>query len=445
MKRRDFLILPAAGLLARAVAGQAKEPAKGAAEVSPSELRLWYRQPAAQWTEALPVGNGRLAAMVFGGVESERIQINEETIWAGERRDRVNPEGARALPEVRRLLFAGKPNEAEALAEKNIIAVPKRLPPYQPLGDLLLAFSSQGGASDYVRELDIDAAVARVRYLQGGARFTREVFASAVEQVVVVRLTCDRPGRISFSATLAREQDAKTRTAGAGRVLIEGEAIARDERHPDERKVGVKFCGGVQVVAEGGRTRAEGDKVLVEGADAATLLFAAATGFRHGDFAAKCEQYLDAASKKSYATLRAAHTADHRRLFRRVSLDLSEPAPALPTDERLKRVQNGAADTALEALYFQFGRYLLIASSRPGAWAANLQGKWNDKLAPSWDSKYTVNINTEMNYWPAEVTNLSELHASLFDLVENARADGRRVAQKLYGARGFVIHHNTDL
>jgi alpha-L-fucosidase 2 len=441
MKRRDFLILPAAALLARAGLGQAK----GAAEVAPNELRLWYRQPASQWTEALPVGNGRLAAMVFGGVGSERIQLNEETVWAGERRDRMNPLGASALPEVRRLLFAGKPKEAEALAEKNVIAVPKRLPPYQPLGDLLLTFSGQGEPSDYVRELDIDAAVARVTYDQGGARFTREVFASAVEQVIVVRLTCDLPGRVSFSATLAREQDAKTRTVGANRVQIEGEAVARDDRHPEERKVGVKFCGVAQVIAEGGRTRADGDKVAVEGADAATLLFAAATDFRHRDYAAKCEQYLAAASKKSYATLQAAHTADHRRLFRRVSLDLSEPAPSLPTDERLKRVQDGAADTALETLYFQFGRYLLIASSRPGALAANLQGKWNDKLAPSWDSKYTVNINTEMNYWPAEVTNLSELHAPLFDLIENARADGRRVAQKLYGARGFVIHHNTDL
>jgi alpha-L-fucosidase 2 len=441
MKRRDFLILPAAGLLARAVAGQEK----GAAEVAPNGLRLWYRRPAAQWTEALPVGNGRLAAMVFGGVESERVQLNEETVWAGERRDRTNPEGAGALPEVRRLLFAGKPREAEALAEKKIIAVPKRLPPYQPLGDLLLTFPGRGEAGDYVRELDIDAAVARVIYRQGGARFTREVFASAVDQVVVLRLTCDLPGRVSFAATLAREQDAKTHTAGSDRVLIEGEAVARDERHPDERKVGVKFCGAVQVVAEGGRTHADGDKVLVEGADAATLLFAAATNFRHRDFVSKCGRYLAAASKKSYATLRAAHTADHRRLFRRVSLDLSEPAPDLPTDERLKRVQSGAADTALESLYFQFGRYLLIASSRPGAWPANLQGKWNDKLAPSWDSKYTVNINTEMNYWPAEVTNLSELHAPLFDLIENARADGRRVAQKLYGARGFVIHHNTDL
>ncbi|HEX8117671.1 MAG TPA: glycoside hydrolase family 95 protein, partial [Pyrinomonadaceae bacterium] len=357
---------------------------------------------------------------------------------------RTNPDGARALPEVRRLLFAGKVREAEELAERSVIAVPKRMPPYQPLGDLLLDFKGRGEAGDYVRELDIDAAVARVSYAQGGARFTREVFASAVDQVVVVRLTCDRPGRLSFDAALAREQDAKARAVSHDRLTLEGEAVARDDKHAEERKVGVKFCGTLQAFAEGGRARAEGDRLIVEGADAVTLLFAAATNFRERDPAAKCVQYLNAA-RRPYARLLSSHVADHRQLFRRVSLDLSDPAPDLPTDERLKRVQGGARDTALEALFFQFGRYLLIASSRPGSLAANLQGKWNDKLAPSWDSKYTVNINTEMNYWPALVANLSELHAPLFDLIDNARADGRRVARKLYGARGFCIHHNTDL
>ncbi len=440
MRRRDFLILPAAGLLARAGLGQTKNVARG----EWGEMRLWYRQPAAQWTEALPVGNGRLAAMVFGGVESERIQINEETVWAGERRDRTNPAGARAVPEVRRLLFAGRVREAEELAEKSIIAVPKRMPPYQPLGDLLLTFAGGRDAGEYVRELDIDAGVARVSYRQGDARFTREVFASAVDQVIIIRLTCDRPGRISFKATLAREQDAKAHVIGPDRVMLEGEAIARGDKHAQERKVGVRFNGLLKVVAAGGRTRADGDHVSVEGANAVTLLFAAATNFKHQDPAAQCEQYLVAA-RKPYARLLSSHVADHRRLFRRVSFKLSDPAPDLPTDERLKRVQEGASDTALETLYFQFGRYLLMASSRPGSLAANLQGKWNEQLQPSWDSKYTININTEMNYWPVEVTNLSELHEPLFDLIDNARADGRRVAQKLYGARGFVIHHNTDL
>jgi alpha-L-fucosidase 2 len=405
---------------------------------------LWYRQPAANWNEALPIGNGRLAAMVFGGIESERIQLNEETIWAGEKRDRSNPEGARHLDEVRRLLFAGKPAEAEALAERTIIAVPKRMPPYQPLGELLIRFDAQAEAKDYARELDLDSGIARVTYRSADALFTREVFASAVDQVIVVRLTSDRPGRISFAATLTREADARTRAISPDRVLLEGEAIARGDRHPAERKVGVKFQGALQVLSEGGRTRVEGSELVLEGANAATLVFAAATNFRHPNPAAQCEQYL-AAARKPYTQLRSAHVADHRRFFRRVEFTLGAPASDLPTDERVRRVQAGETDLALEALYFQFGRYLLIASSRPGTMAANLQGKWNDQLQPAWDSKYTININTEMNYWPAEVCNLSELHEPLFDLIDNARADGHRVAKNLYGARGFMIHHNTDL
>jgi alpha-L-fucosidase 2 len=386
--------------------------------------------------------------MVFGGIESERIQLNEDTVWAGEKRDRSNPEsrgpkGARNLAEVRRLLFAGKVKEAEQLADKTIISIPRRLPPYQPLGDLMLRFSGHQQASEYVRELDIDSGLARVSYKVGEARFTREVFSSAVDQVIVIRLGSDKPGGLSFAATLTREQDSKTHTAGSGRVVLEGEAIARDDRHELERKVGAKFQGVLQVLPDGGKMHADGKEVIVDGASAATLLFAAATSLRGTDPAAKCEQDL-AAAKKSYEQLRAAHVADHQRLFRRVSFQLAAETPDLPTDERLRRVQAGQTDLALEALYFQFGRYLLMASSRPGTMASNLQGIWNDKMAPSWDSKYTININTEMNYWPAEVCNLSELHEPLFDLIENAREDGRRVAKTLYGARGFVMHHNTD-
>jgi len=243
------------------------------------DLRLWYQQPAANWNEALPIGNGRLAAMIFGGPQSERIQLNEDTIWAGEKRDRINPEGASNLAEVRRLLFAGKPREAEVLAERTMIAVPKRMPPYQPLGDLLLRFSGQESASDYVRELDIDTGVVRVTYRSGDTRFTREVFASAVDQVIVVRLTSDKPNRISFAATLTREQDSKTRAVNPDRVVIEGEAIARGDRHPLERKVGVKFHGVLQVVPQGGTLRVAGTEVRVENANAATILFAAATTF----------------------------------------------------------------------------------------------------------------------------------------------------------------------
>ena len=433
--RRDYLkLLGAAAIEAPRLAG-------GAAA---AENLLWYRQPAKQWNEALPIGNGRLGAMIFGGVAEERLQINEDTIWAGEKRDRLNPAGPAGVREVRRLLLAGKAREAEALADRTIISTPRRMPPYQPLGDLRLRFRDHAGAAEeYRRELDIEAGIARVSYRIGEARFTREVFSSAVDQVIVVRIECDRPGRLSFAATMTRESDGTAAGRAPDAVVLTGEAIARDDRHPDERKVGTKFRGVVRVLAEGGATRIEGAEAVVEGARAATLLLAAGTDFGGGDPEARCRRDLQAA-RKSYDRLRAAHVADHRRLFRRVEFRLDAPAPDLPTDERLRRVQAGETDLALETLYFQFGRYLLMGSSRPGTMPANLQGIWNDKLAPSWDSKFTININTEMNYWPAEVCNLSELHEPLFDLIDRAREDGRRVARTLYGARGFVLHHNTD-
>jgi alpha-L-fucosidase 2 len=264
-------------------------------------------------------------------------------------------------------------------------------------------------------------------------KFTREVFASAVDQVFVVRLTSEPGFPINLTASLSREHDGETTSPGGIIQLLEGEAIARDDKHQDERKVGVRFVTRLEIHTDG------------HDSSSFTLLISAATNFREADPKAKCSRQTSSAAAKSYSQLLAAHLADHRRLFRRVEFNLNATAPDLPTDERLKRVQAGETDLALEALYFHFGRYLLISSSRPGTMAANLQGKWNDKLAPSWDSKYTININTEMNYWPAEVCNLSELHEPLFDLVENAREDGRRVAKNLYGVGGFVMHHNTDL
>lgn len=437
MKRRTFLFLSALGGLrntARALASTVQDRA-WANQRTPfrSDLRLWYRQPARDWNEALPIGNGRLAAMVFGGTAAERIQMNEETVWAGEKRFRNNPEGLTHLGEVRRLLFAGKPKEAEILAERTMIAVPKRMPPYQPLCDLLLTFPGHEDATDYVRELDLDTGIVRVSYRLHGATFTREIFISAVDQVLVVHLSCDKPRELTFKSELSREQDSETQWTGIGEAVIRGQAIARGNRHVNERKVGVKFTGLLHVDPQGGK------------GGAYQLLFAAATNFRNPNPDKKCGVYMWQARSKTYAQLRGAHITDHRKLFRRVQFDLETSAPNLPTDERLKRVQSGETDLALEALHFHFGRYLLIASSRPGTMAATLQGKWNDKLEPAWDSKYTININTEMNYWPAEVCNLSELHEPLFDLVENAREDGRQVAKNLYDVGGFVIHHNTDL
>ena len=406
---------------------------------------LWYRAPAANWNEALPIGNGRLGAMLFGGIVDERLQLNEETVWAGQKLDRVNPKAADSLPEIRRLLFAGKPGEAEAIADKTIISVPRRMPAYETLGDLKLRFQLDGPTSDYQRELDLDEAVARIRFRVGGTTFRREMLATAVDQVLVVRLTSDRPNAISFTASMSRQRDASSRVEGNNSIVLEGQALPGSARHADEPRAGVHFSGIARVLTEGGQTRADGASVTVTGANKATVLIAAATTMKARDPGEAARTVLNAAARRDYdEELRPAHIADYQRFAKRTRLSLAAPAPELPTDERLARVKAGATDLALEALYFTFGRYLLISSSRPGTLPANLQGIWNDSLAPSWDSKYTVNINTEMNYWPAEVTSLSELHGSLFDLVDTSREDGRHVAKTIYGARGFVIHHNTD-
>jgi alpha-L-fucosidase 2 len=420
----------------------------GAAQQERAGLTLWYGQPAANWNEALPIGNGRLGAMVFGGVDTERLQLNEDTIWAGEKRDRVNPDGAAAVPRIRQLLLDGKAAEAEALADKTMIGVPRRMPPYQPLGDLTLTFDRESTASAYRRELNIDEAIARVRFQDGATTFTREVFASGPDQAIVIRLAKNGPGKIGFRATLSRERDAVSHPGGRDRLVMEGQALPdpKSERQAGERRTGVRFAAALQAIATGGRVTVEDDGLTVKDADAVTLLLTAATDVRTGNPAEATIQALDTASAKTYAKLAADHVAEYQRLFRRVDLQLNAPAPdERPTDERLQAIRNGASDPSFAALYFQFGRYLLISSSRPGSMPANLQGIWNDSLSPPWDSKYTININTEMNYWPAETANLSELHEPLFDLIDRAKEDGRHVARTLYGAGGFVIHHNTDL
>jgi len=395
---------------------------------------LWYRQPAANWNEALPVGNGRLGAMVFGGVDSERIQINEDSIWAGEKRDRVNPGAAQALPVVRQLLKDGKIREAEQLADREIISKPRRLPMYQTFGDLNLRVFGHENATGYRRQLDLSTAIATTSYQVGEAKCTREVFASAAEPVLVIRLSCDKKGLISFDATLSRQADA-TASAANNQLVLKGTAIAHDNGHLDERPVGVQFEGTATLHAEGGKLSANGAYLQLRDADAALIELTIWTSMRN---------QRPALAAKTFAQRKAAHIAEHQRLYNRVSLQLGAPNSDRPTDERLKLVQAGQPDTALEALYFQYGRYLLICSSRPGSYPANLQGIWNDSLAPAWDSKFTININTEMNYWPAESANLSELHLPLFDLLDLAKDDGRRVAKVMYNAGGMVLHHNTD-
>jgi alpha-L-fucosidase 2 len=432
------------------------------AKASAADPVLWYGHPAQKWGDALPVGNGRLGGMVYGGVAKEHIQLNEDTIWNGKKRDRINPEALKALPEVRRLLFEGKAREAETLEDKKMIGIPNRQPPYQPLGDLNIVFAGQDNAVDYRRELNLATGIVRVTYRVDDTSFTREVFASATDQVLVVRIAADKPGRLSFHATLTRPQDSQTTSAGNDRLILQGEAIAHTNfwatpnLKPEQLKAeqdqleptGVKFRALLRAVNEGGQVEISGSELVVTNANAVTLLLVAATNYRGGDPVAACDEYL-AHAFKPYASLKSAHLADHEKLFRRVDLQMAPATDAaaiesLPIDERIARVKQGREDPGLAALYFQFGRYLLMGSSRPGTMAANLQGIWNDSMAPPWDSKYTTNINVEMNYWPAEVGNLSETTQPFFDLVKMSLDSGRRTAKEMYGARGFAFHHNLD-
>jgi alpha-L-fucosidase 2 len=430
--------------------------------LSAADPVLWYRHPAQKWGDALPVGNGRLGAMVYGGIAKEHIQLNEDTIWNGKRRDRINPEALKTLPEVRRLLFEGKPREAEALEGKKMMGIPNRQPPYQPLGDLNIDFSGQDDAVDYRRELNLATGIVRVTYRAGDANYTREVFSSAPDQVLVVHIASNKPGSLSFRAMLTRSQDSHTTAVVPDRLIMQGEAIAHTNfwitpnLKPEQRKAetdqleptGVKFRAVLRAVNEGGQVEVSGNELVVSDANAVTLLLVAATDYRGGTPAASCDQYLSHAAKP-YATLKSDHIADHEKLFRRVDLEMAPGNDAaaiesLPIDERIARVKQGKDDPELAALYFQFGRYLLMGSSRPGTMAANLQGIWNDSMAPPWDSKYTTNINVEMNYWPAEVGNLPETTQPFFDLVKMSLDSGRRTAKEMYGARGFVFHHNLD-
>jgi alpha-L-fucosidase 2 len=430
-----------------AAAGQANDGSIGPA--------LLYRQPAREWTEALPVGNGRLGGMVFGGAPAERIQLNEDTFWSGGPYDPVNEEALQYLPQVRQLIRDGRYKEAQDLADQKLMGRPRHLQAYQPLGDLRLVLRGHEHATDYRRELDLDRAVVRVRYRIGETSFTREVFSSAPDQVLVVRLTADGPARLSFTATVDSKHPFVSRPLPPRGLLVSGRwrgDLANPEDHLKlsenlhARWHGDGLAFAVQLSAEalGGRVDVDGKELRIVDAESVTLRLAAATSFRGRDPEAACADTLRAT--RPYDELLARHMADHRSLFRRVRLDLgSAERDPLPTDERLAAVREGAVDPGLAATYFQYGRYLLIASSRPGTQPANLQGLWNDDVSPAWGSKYTININTEMNYWPAEATNLAECHEPLFDLIEELREPGRRTARAHYAARGFVAHHNTDL
>jgi len=428
--------------------------ASAAAAPNPTTV-LWYAHAAETWDDALPVGNGRLGAMVFGKTDEEEIPINEGTYWTGGPYSTTVPGGHRALPEIQRLIFDGQLVRAHKAFGRHLLGYPVEQQKYQPLGTLWLRFGSEGEVSGYRQQLDLDTAIVTTRYEQGGVAHTREVFVSPVDQVLVVRLTADRPGRVAFRAQLrgARNQDHSNYATDYFRMDGRG-ADGLVVRGKSADYLGIKgalrFEARLRAVAEGGEVRVVDDTLVALGANAVTLLVAAATSFVSyedvsADPAARVEAVMRRALPRSFAEVRAAHVGEHQRLFRRVAIDLPSTAgSALPTDQRLEGF-DGATDPALSGLLFQFGRYLLISSSRPGGQPANLQGLWNVKANPPWDSKYTTNINTEMNYWLAEVANLSECAEPLFRMIRELSAEGARVAREHYGARGWVMHQNTDL
>jgi alpha-L-fucosidase 2 len=420
--------------------------ARAAAPNSP--LRLWYRQPANEWVEALPVGSGRMGAMVFGGVAAERLQLNEDTLWAGGPYDPANPEALKALPEIRALIDAGDYAKATEVADARFMATPKRQMSYQTIGDLKLTFPGlDGQPTDYVRDLDLDGAIATTRFTVDGTRYTRQVIGSYPDGVIAVRLSADK-GRAIW-VELGFDSPLKSRPV----AHVEGlDILVLSGANDTQQGVGaaLKFECRVQVVSKRGTLIAMDGMVSIRGADEVVLLIAAATSYRRfddvsGDPSALNKAALAKASAKPWRTLLADHQTDHRALFRRVSVDFGTTTAALkPTDERIK-VSQTTDDPALAALYYQYGRYLLIACSRPGGQAANLQGVWNDKPSPPWGGKYTININTEMNYWPAEPTGLAECVQPLIEMVRDLSVTGARTAKTMYNARGWVTHHNTDL
>lgn len=419
---------------------------------------LWYRQSAKVWEEALPIGNGRLGGMLFGGVADERMQLNESTLWSGYPLDPNNPESLTTLPEVRRLLFEGKNNEAVALAGKTMMGRPKGVKPYQSLGELWFD-TPDLTAVDYIRSLDLSTAIAITKYTSEGVEFTRESFASPVDDIIAVRFTANKKGKINFTLTLKREENAEclAHPSDPNSLVLSGSLPNKDA---EGKERGIHFAAQVKAVATGGKVTVTNGLMIVKDANSVILYIAGATNYAGLEALASgkelsstdplqtCSGVIAKAAVKPYSKLKSAHIAEYQRLFNRVELGLgpiSEEISSLPTDLRIKQVKvAGAPDAGLVELYFQYGRYLLISSSRPGTMPANLQGIWAWQMNPPWNADFHTNINIQMNYWPAEITNLSELHLPLFDLCDALVKPGERTAKVLYGDRGWVVHHLTD-
>jgi alpha-L-fucosidase 2 len=418
------------------------------------DLVVWHQQPAKDWNEATPIGNGRLGAMIFGGVNSERIQLNEDSLWSGAPQDADNPRALEVLPEIRQLLFEGKYAEAQRIANRNLIC---RGPgsgggrggriaygSYEMLGDLKLSFEyhTNGSPVDYRRSLDLNTATAAVSYEVDGVRFEREMFSSFPDQVLVLRLKASKPGALNLGLSLSRPQAAEVVSVGNDQLLLRGQLWN------GVTNAGMKFAARLKASCTGGKVSAAGEVLRIENATEATLLLTAATDYRmqlpdwrQGDPEKQTARQLANASQKAYSQLREAHVADYQKLFNRVSLDLGTGDEAkLPTDERLKAVAAGGSDLALVSLYFQFGRYLMISSSRPGDMPANLQGLWADTVQPPWSADYHANINLQMIYWPTETANLPECFEPLDRYIAFLTGPGARTARVHYNARGWTVH-----
>jgi len=436
---------------------------------------LHFTQPATKWPDALPVGNGRLGAMVFGNPSLERIQLNEESIWAGQPGlDRNNPRAAEAVPKIRELLFAGKVAEAEQLASTDMLSIPQRMPCYQTLGDLHLDFSPMGltpdtKVEDYRLELNLDTAIATTHFTHQGVRYTREVFSSQPDQVIVIRLTASEPGKLSFHAKLDRPHNFHSELLPKSRISLWGQALPVNDNPGlpiKEPQTGVRFYAEMWCLNQGGSyPEATSDlpfsPIHLNNATSVTLLIDCATSYRYPSPSSEPERFVEgdpaamkagvnknltAASHRTYAELRARHISAHQRLFRRAEISLGpDPNAHIPTDQRVQHIKDGGEDIHLLPIYFQYGRYMLISSSRPFTLPSNLQGIWNESVDPPWGSKYTININLEMNYWLAHRANLADCALPLQDLVATMSGPGKITAARYYKARGIVAHHNTDI
>lgn len=407
--------------------------------------QIWYKQPAKVWEEALPIGNGRLGGMVFGDPFKERIALNEDSVWYGGPRDRHNPDALSNLPKLRKLLSEGRLHEAQQLATVAFTGVPESQRHYLPLGDIELEFDDSGKKiENYTRALDISTGMVAVHYSIGSVTYSRESFSSFPDNVLVTRFTSNGKGNISFRARLNRQKSRyydELVKAGAQTIVMRGNCGGAG---------GMDFRVALRAAVEGGNVSIVGEYLIVENANSATLFLSAATTYREADPEQYSLQVTEQAEKLGYDELKTRHITDFTSLSTRVNLQLNSDSTTtntalLPTDERLDKVKNGEKDNGLIALYYQFGRYLLISSSRPGSLPANLQGIWNQQMLPPWDSKYTININAQMNYWHAETGHLAELHEPLFELIERMRENGKITAKTMYNCRGFVAHHNTDI